>query len=90
MGFDGLYDRRRARPSARRVKVRIVEQVLGLYREHYFDFSMRHFHEKLREDFMKPLELTVNSLTLELHVAATRIGEIVHGRRRITAETARG
>jgi addiction module HigA family antidote len=37
---------------------------------------------------MKPLRLTVNKLALELHVPATRIGEIVHERRRITAETA--
>ena len=37
---------------------------------------------------MKPLGLSVNRLALELHVPATRIGEIVHERRRITAETA--
>jgi addiction module HigA family antidote len=37
---------------------------------------------------MKPLRLTVNKLALELHVPATRVGEIVHERRRITAETA--
>jgi addiction module HigA family antidote len=47
-----------------------------------------HPGEILREDFMKPLGLTVNKLALELHVPATRIGEIVHARRRITAETA--
>jgi antitoxin HigA-1 len=47
-----------------------------------------HPGEILREDFMKPLGLTVNRLALELHVPATRIGEIVHERRRITAETA--
>jgi addiction module HigA family antidote len=47
-----------------------------------------HPGEILREDFMKPLGLTVNKLALELHVPATRIGEIVHERRRITAETA--
>ena len=47
-----------------------------------------HPGEVLREDFMKPLGLTVNKLALELHVPATRIGEIVHERRRITAETA--
>ena len=47
-----------------------------------------HPGEVLREDFMKPLNLTVNRLALELHVPATRIGEIVHERRRITAETA--
>ena len=47
-----------------------------------------HLGEVLREDFMKPLGLTVNRLALELHVPATRIGEIVHERRRITVETA--
>ena len=47
-----------------------------------------HPGEILREDFMKPLGLSVNKLALDLHVPATRIGEIVHERRRITAETA--
>ena len=47
-----------------------------------------HPGEILREDFMRPLSLSVNKLALELHVPATRIGEIVHERRRITAETA--
>jgi antitoxin HigA-1 len=47
-----------------------------------------HPGEVLREDFMRPLDLSVNKLALELHVPATRIGEIVHERRRITAETA--
>jgi addiction module HigA family antidote len=37
---------------------------------------------------MKALGLSVNKLALELHVPATRVGEIVHERRRITAETA--
>src|SRR5258708_25863730 len=47
-----------------------------------------HPGEILREDFMKPLGLSVNKLALELHVPATRIGEIAHERRRITAEAA--
>jgi len=47
-----------------------------------------HPGEVLREDFMKPLGLSINRLALELHVPATRIGEIVHERRRITADTA--
>jgi len=50
LGFDGLYDRRKGQPSAKRVPWRVVEQVLGLYREKYFDFSVRHFHEKLRAE----------------------------------------
>jgi addiction module HigA family antidote len=44
--------------------------------------------EILREDFIKPLGLSMNALALELHVPVTRIAEIVHGRRGITADTA--
>lgn len=47
-----------------------------------------HPGEILREDFMKPLGLTANKLALDLHVPATRIAEIVHERRRISADTA--
>ena len=49
-GYDGLYDRRRGKPSPRQVPLETVERVLGLYREKYFDFNVRHFHEKLREE----------------------------------------
>lgn len=48
-GFDGLLDRRCGLPSRKRMPFAVVEQVLCLYREKYFDFSVRHFHEKLRE-----------------------------------------
>ena len=47
-----------------------------------------HPGEVLRKDFMKPLGLTINKLALGLRVPATRIGEIVHERRRISADTA--
>jgi len=46
-GYDGLFDRRRGLPSPRRVPVETVEIVLRLYQEQYFDFNVRHFHEKL-------------------------------------------
>src|ERR1700736_910747 len=49
-GFRGLFDRRRGRPSPKRVPVATVERVLGLYREHYFDLNVQHFHEKLRTE----------------------------------------
>jgi transposase len=49
-GYDGLLDRRRGRPSLRRVPLELAERVLVLYREKYFDFNVRHFHEKLREE----------------------------------------
>jgi transposase len=48
-GYDGLIDRRRGRPSQKRVPMEQAEQVLALYREKYFDLNVRHFHEKLRE-----------------------------------------
>jgi transposase len=46
-GYDGLWDRRCGRPSPRRVPLQLAERVLALYRERYFDFNVRHFHEKL-------------------------------------------
>src|SRR5450755_1286585 len=49
-GYDGLFDRRRGRPSPKRVPLAEVERVLGLYREKYFDLNMQHFHEKLGEE----------------------------------------
>jgi addiction module HigA family antidote len=47
-----------------------------------------HPGEILREDFMKPLSLSMNRLALDLHVPVTRIAEIVHERRGITPDTA--
>jgi hypothetical protein len=32
-GYDGLFDRRRGKPSPKRVPLATVEKVLGLYRE---------------------------------------------------------
>ena len=46
-GYNGLLDRRRGRPSRRRVAVATVEKVFALYREKYFDLNVQHFHEKL-------------------------------------------
>src|SRR5271165_225329 len=49
-GIRGLYDRRRGQPSPKRVPLAVVEKVLGLYREKYFDLNVRHFQEKLQEE----------------------------------------
>jgi hypothetical protein len=46
----GLYDRRKRRPSPKKVALGTAEKVLRLYREKYFDFNVRHFHEKLVEE----------------------------------------
>jgi antitoxin HigA-1 len=47
-----------------------------------------HPGEMLREEFLRPLEITQNALALKIRVPATRIGEIVHGKRSITPDTA--
>lgn len=47
-----------------------------------------HPGEMLREEFMKPMSISINGLALELHVPATRVSEIVNERRGITADTA--
>ena len=47
-----------------------------------------HPGEILREQFMKPVELSMNKLALQLRVPVTRIAEICHERRGITTHTA--
>lgn len=47
-----------------------------------------HPGEVLEEEFLRPLKVTVDRLAKEIGVPATRIAEICHGRRSITADTA--
>jgi addiction module HigA family antidote len=47
-----------------------------------------HPGEILLEEFLKPMNLSQNQMALALRVPARRINEIVHGKRRITADTA--
>ncbi len=49
-GYNGLLDRRRGKPSRRRVPMATVEKVFALYREKYFDLNVQHFHEKLQAE----------------------------------------
>jgi len=47
-----------------------------------------HPGEMFREEFMKPLGISINGLARELHVPVTRVSQIVNQRRGITADTA--
>jgi transposase len=49
-GFFALFDGRRGRASPRRVPSAVLDEVLRLYRERYFDLNVRHFHEKLTQE----------------------------------------
>src|ERR1700676_2861835 len=46
-GYDGLFDRRRGKPSPKRVPLATVERVVSLYRERYCEPDLKHIHEKL-------------------------------------------
>jgi addiction module HigA family antidote len=47
-----------------------------------------HPGEVLLEEFLLPMSISQNKLALAIRVPARRINEIIHGRRRITADTA--
>jgi transposase len=57
-GYSGLADRRKGKPSGKRVPLAACEEVLRLYREQYFDSNIRHFHEKIREQHKIELSYT--------------------------------
>src|SRR5882757_1546257 len=75
-GYSGLVDRRKAKPSDKRVPVAKVEEVLRLYREEYFDLNMRHFHEKLKEKHEIQLSYTFVQKALQ------GAGLVARGRKR--------
>ena len=52
------------------------------------DFSPIHPGEILLEDFLKPMQLSQYAVAQGISVPPRRINEIVHGKRRITADTA--
>ena len=47
-----------------------------------------HPGEILREEFLKPMEVSINRLARDIVVPPGRISEIVNGKRGITADTA--
>ncbi|MCX2743789.1 HigA family addiction module antitoxin [Mangrovivirga sp. M17] len=47
-----------------------------------------HPGEVLKEEFLEPLNISAYRLSKETFIPQTRISEIIHGRRRITADTA--
>lgn len=47
-----------------------------------------HPGEILREEFLKPLDVSINRLARDINVPPGRISQIVNGKRNITADTA--
>ncbi len=63
-GDGGLVDRRIGRPSPRRAPEEEVERMLGLFRDKYADFTVKHFHEQLVKRHGYGLSYTVTKLRL--------------------------
>ena len=82
-GAEGLYDRRLGRLSARRAPLDEVVRVLELFDTRYWDFTAKHFHEKLVSEHDCERSYNWVRLTLQAHGrmrAAPRRG--AHRRRR--------
>ena len=75
-GYNVLLDRRRGKPSRRRVPVTTVEKVFALYPEKYFDLNVQHFHEKLQADHGIELSYTWGKQALQ------GAGLVARGRKR--------
>src|SRR3954469_21109013 len=48
-GDDGLVDRRMGCRSPKRASEQELERMLGLFRDKYADFTVKHFHEQLQK-----------------------------------------
>ena len=79
-GYDGLLDRRVGKPSPKRVPLAVVEQVLGLYQEKYFDLNVQHFHEKLKKEHQIGLSYTWVKKALQGAGPVAREGEVTRHR----------
>jgi transposase len=63
-GDDGLVDRRMGQRSPRRAPEEELERMLGLFRDKYADFTVKHFHEQLQKRHGYVLGYTVTKHAL--------------------------
>ena len=64
-GPSGLADRRLGKPSSHRAAAEEIVRMLGLFRDHYADFTVKHFHEQLRKRHGYKLGYTVTRVNLQ-------------------------
>jgi transposase len=64
-GAEGLADRRLGRPSPQRAPAEELERMLGLFKDKYSDFTVKHFHEQLVQRHNYMLGYTVTKLALQ-------------------------
>jgi transposase len=82
-GYDGLFDRRRQRPSPKQAPYKEVERILRLYRETYIGFNVRHFHQIVQREYGVKLSYTfVKKALQESGLVARRKSRGRHRKRR--------
>lgn len=64
-GEEGLADRRIGKPSPRRAPEAEIERMLGLFRDTYSDFTVKHFHQVLKRQHNYKLGYTVTKKGLQ-------------------------
>ena len=82
-GYRGLLDGRRQTPSPRRVAGAEVERILRLYRERYWGWNVRHFHDTVRREHGVTVSYTwVKTALQEAGLVRKRKARGRHRRRR--------
>ena len=66
-GAQGLYDRRLGKISGRRIAVDLVMKALELFDTRYYDFTAKHFWEKLVQDHRFKVSYNWTRLLLQQH-----------------------
>jgi len=83
-GYTGLLDGRRRVPSIRRAPIGEVEGILGLYRERYGGWNVRHFHQTVRREH--GVKLSYTSVKKLLQEAGLVKRKKARGRHRVRRE----
>jgi len=64
-GAEGLLDRRLGKPSSHRAPAEEIARMLGLYRDRYAGFTVKHFHEQMEKRHGYKLGYTLTRLQLQ-------------------------
>ena len=82
-GDDGLIDQRMGRRSPRRAPEKELERMVGLFRDKYAHFTVKHFHEQLQKRHGYVLGYTVTKLALHAAGLVRKApGRSVHRKKR--------
>jgi transposase len=81
--YDGLFDRRRRVPSARRVPLEELQRILQRYHERYEGFNVRHFYQIAQREYEVTICYTLVKRALQgAGLVAKRRARGRHRRRR--------